>query len=111
RATAAPAVTAAATEKKPAATRPTRRSAAAAPTARTATTASAAPRTSPDIEAGSSYTVRSGDNVWSIAQRSTRSAGEINRMMVAIQNANPDAFYKDNINALKKGAVLRIPER
>ncbi|MGA7297337.1 MAG: FimV/HubP family polar landmark protein, partial [Rhodanobacteraceae bacterium] len=60
---------------------------------------------------GASYTAQSGDSVWSIAKRSTARAGNINRMMVAIQRANPDAFYKDNINALKKGAVLRIPAR
>src|SRR5688572_30378946 len=32
-------------------------------------------------------------------------------MMVAILRANPDAFFKDNVNALKRGAILRIPAR
>lgn len=65
----------------------------------------------PSIEMGGSYTARAGDSVWSVAKRATSRAGNINRMMLAIQRANPDAFYKDNINALKKGAVLRIPDR
>lgn len=30
-------------------------------------------------------------------------------MMVALFRANPDAFYRDNINALKSGARLRVP--
>ena len=28
---------------------------------------------------------------------------------LALLQANPNAFYKDNINALKRGAILRIP--
>ena len=30
-------------------------------------------------------------------------------MMLALKQANPDAFYRDNINALKSGVVLRVP--
>jgi pilus assembly protein FimV len=30
-------------------------------------------------------------------------------MMLALKQSNPDAFYRDNINALKSGAVLRVP--
>lgn len=30
-------------------------------------------------------------------------------MMVAILRANPQAFYMDNVSALKKGVILRIP--
>jgi pilus assembly protein FimV len=32
-------------------------------------------------------------------------------MLLALKQANPDAFYRDNINALKTGAVLRVPSR
>jgi pilus assembly protein FimV len=42
--------------------------------------------------------------------RSTAPAGvDFKQMMVALQQANPDAFYRENINALKSGAVLRVP--
>ena len=42
--------------------------------------------------------------------RSTAPAGvDIKQMMLALQQANPDAFYRGNINALKSGAVLRVP--
>jgi pilus assembly protein FimV len=33
----------------------------------------------------------------------------VNQMMLALLKSNPNAFYKNNINALKRGAVLRIP--
>ncbi|MBS0569811.1 MAG: fimbrial protein FimV [Proteobacteria bacterium] len=35
----------------------------------------------------------------------------LNAMMLALLKANPNAFYRDNINALKRGAILRIPTR
>ncbi len=77
--------------------------AAAAPVSTAATSGS-------ELAPGSNYTVAAGDTTWEIAERST-SPGNVNRMMLAIQRANPDAFYEDNINALKTGAVLRIPTR
>jgi pilus assembly protein FimV len=33
----------------------------------------------------------------------------VNQMMLALLKANPKAFYQDNINALKRGSILRIP--
>ncbi|HTI96654.1 MAG TPA: FimV/HubP family polar landmark protein [Rudaea sp.] len=33
----------------------------------------------------------------------------LDAMMLAMLKANPNAFYRDNINALKRGAILRIP--
>ena len=43
--------------------------------------------------------------------RATRpdDATNLNEMMLALLKANPNAFYKDNINALKRGAILRLP--
>ncbi len=60
-------------------------------------------------ERSDSYTVREGDALYDIAG-DNRGDATINQMMVAMLRANPSAFYKDNINALKKGAVLRIPD-
>lgn len=37
------------------------------------------------------------------------SSTDLNRLMLALYRANPQAFFKPNINALKTGAVLRIP--
>ncbi len=58
------------------------------------------------------YAVNAGDTLWSIAQRSRPDDSvTINQMMLALLRANPDAFIGNNINRLKKGAVLRIPGR
>jgi pilus assembly protein FimV len=54
--------------------------------------------------------VRRGDTLWSIAEPYAREKGvSINQMMLAIQEANPQSFGKNNINNLKSGMVLRIP--
>jgi pilus assembly protein FimV len=55
-----------------------------------------------------SVTVQRGQNLSTIARDHT-SGADINQMLLALHKANPDAFYRDNINALKTGAVLRIP--
>ncbi len=53
--------------------------------------------------------VGKGDTLYAIAKSATSSDVSVNQMMLAIQQANPDAFIKNNVNLLKKGAVLRIP--
>ena len=58
---------------------------------------------------GSSYTVRSNDTLWQIASSlKPGAASGINRMMMALYRANPDAFA-GNINQLRAGAILRLP--
>ena len=52
--------------------------------------------------------VAAGDTLWSIASSNAQGVS-VAQMMLAIQRANPDAFLRDNINLLRKGAVLRIP--
>ncbi len=56
--------------------------------------------------------VVANESLWSIAARVRPDEGvSIQRMMFAILEANREAFFLDNINSLKKGAVLRIPGR
>jgi pilus assembly protein FimV len=54
--------------------------------------------------------VESGDTLSAIA-RETRvgRAGTVDQMMLALYKANPNAFYNTNINALKRGVILRVP--
>ncbi|WP_346836991.1 FimV/HubP family polar landmark protein [Microbulbifer sp. SAOS-129_SWC] len=54
--------------------------------------------------------VSSNDTLWEIAQQS-RVGHEfsVQQTMLAIQRLNPEAFINNNINLLKKGAVLRLP--
>jgi pilus assembly protein FimV len=57
------------------------------------------------------YTVERNDTLWRISSRVTPggSRREINRTMIALFRANPAAF-NGNINRLRAGSVLRIPE-
>lgn len=66
----------------------------------------------PTYSADSYGPVGSGDTLWTIAQGTRPDASvSMNQMMLALLRANPDAFIDNNINRLKKGAVLRIPGR
>ncbi|MFA6229447.1 MAG: FimV/HubP family polar landmark protein [Rhodanobacter sp.] len=53
--------------------------------------------------------VSSGQTLSGIARSTAPSGVDVQQMMLALKQANPDAFYRDNINALKSGAVLRVP--
>ena len=56
------------------------------------------------------YRVASGDTAWSIARKIKPDDASIMQSLAAIKQANPQAFINDNINLLKKGAVLRLPD-
>ncbi len=57
-----------------------------------------------------SVTTKAGDSLYVIANANKPSAStSLDQMMVAILRLNPQAFYQDNINALKKGQILRMP--
>jgi pilus assembly protein FimV len=51
------------------------------------------------------------DTLWDIAL-SVRpdSSASVHQTMLALQRLNPDAFIRSNINLLKKGQVLRVPD-
>ncbi|MFV2031558.1 MAG: FimV family protein, partial [Gammaproteobacteria bacterium] len=51
-----------------------------------------------------------GDTLWSLADRFKDSEHSINQVMLALQRSNPEAFGDNNINYLKIGAVLRVPD-
>ncbi len=53
--------------------------------------------------------VERGQTLSGIAQSTAPAGVDVQQMMLALKQANPDAFYRDNINALKSGAVLRVP--
>lgn len=58
------------------------------------------------------YTVQRGDTLYRIASENRPDDQvSVDQMMLALQSSNPDAFYHDNINNLKSGAILRIPTR
>ena len=88
---------------------PAQRSAPAAvkPLAPAAPAAPVAPAAKP-LE-GNEYKTTANDTLWEIAQRA-RSGGSVHQAMLAIQDLNPDAFIGGNINRLKSGQVLRLPD-
>lgn len=53
--------------------------------------------------------VEAGDTLWKIATRYNSGFSSPQQMMVAIFNNNPNAFQNNDMNFLKKGAVLEIP--
>ena len=93
---AAPAPTAPPPVAKEAAPSPAPKSAAPAPRA-----------VAPSAAAGEYGPVKKGETLSGIA--GGLDAGDLNQVMLALLKANPKAFYRDNVNALKSGAVLRIP--
>ncbi|MGH8350262.1 MAG: FimV/HubP family polar landmark protein, partial [Pseudomonas sp.] len=58
----------------------------------------------------SRYTTSPRDTLWEIAAKA-RNGGSIQQTMLAIQALNPDAFIDGNINRLKTGQVLRMPDQ
>ena len=81
--------------------------AAVQPTAPAAPSAPAAPAAMP-LD-GNEYKTTANDTLWEIAQRA-RAGGSVHQAMLAIQDLNPDAFIGGNINRLKSGQVLRLPD-
>ncbi|AYG44151.1 LysM peptidoglycan-binding domain-containing protein [Pseudomonas sp. Leaf58] len=70
----------------------------------------AAGNVAPAVTGASSYTTQRRDTLWQIAARNTQ-GGSIQQTMIAIQALNPDAFIGNNINQLKVGQVLRLPDQ
>jgi FimV-like protein len=59
--------------------------------------------------AGNEYKTTANDNLWDIANRA-RAGGSVHQAMLAIQELNPQAFIDNNINRMKSGQVLRLPD-
>lgn len=70
----------------------------------------AAANVNPATSSAGSYTTKRRDTLWQIAARNTQGGGSVQQTMIAIQALNPDAFIGNNINQLKVGQVLRLPD-
>jgi pilus assembly protein FimV len=68
----------------------------------------AAPAPASRAISGNEYKTTANDTLWEIAQRV--GGGSVNQTMLAIQDLNPDAFIGGNINRMKSGQVLRLPD-
>ncbi|MEW8079524.1 MAG: FimV/HubP family polar landmark protein [Candidatus Thiodiazotropha endolucinida] len=54
--------------------------------------------------------VQPNDNLWNIAKGMQRSDESVEQVMMALQRHNPSAFINNNVNNLKVGKILRLPE-
>ncbi|WP_292993885.1 FimV/HubP family polar landmark protein [Nitrosomonas sp.] len=55
--------------------------------------------------------VNRGDTLSSIARQVLPAGVDLNQMLVALYRANRDAFIADNMNLLRTGVVLKIPDK
>lgn len=82
---------------------------AAAPAARPVAPA-AAPRPAPAQEAARSVSVQRGDTAGAIALANRPAGVSLDQMLVAMLRGNPDAFIDNNVNRMKAGVVLDMPD-
>lgn len=68
--------------------------------------AAAAPRPTP----ADGVKVQAGDTAGRLANTYRPASVSLDQMLVAMQRANPDAFIQGNVNRLKAGAVLQMPD-
>lgn len=54
--------------------------------------------------------VGSGDTLWGVAERVKPPQASVQQMMVALLEANPDVFPSGNINDMRAGQTLRVPD-
>jgi pilus assembly protein FimV len=55
--------------------------------------------------------VRRGETLSQIAERTRYPGASLEQMLVALFRSNPDAFMDNNMNRLKAGPILRVPNR
>ena len=66
--------------------------------------------TSKQPKRGSAYLVKTTDTLWSIATAAAPDGATIEQTMLAIVAENPTAFHAQNVNGLKSGYVLQLPD-
>ena len=80
---------------------------AAAPAAPTSPASPAAPA---KPAAANTYEVKRGDTLGAIAKQHLTPGVSLNQMLIAIFRANEDAFIRGNVNLVRTGKILNIPE-
>ena len=61
--------------------------------------------------AGGEYgPIKRGETLWTIAANVKPEGVSLKQMLLAILRRNPDAFINNNINRMKAGAMLRVPD-
>ncbi|NLR73973.1 FimV/HubP family polar landmark protein [Leeia aquatica] len=69
-------------------------------------------KTEPAAEpASGDYTVKRGDTLASIAGRNKYDDVSLEQMLVGLYQANPDAFERNNMNRMKVGSIIKVPDQ
>lgn len=71
---------------------------------------SAAPAKPPSASEIDDYHVKNGDTLGRIANQTKPEGVSLDQMLVALQRANPHAFIGKNINRLRSGHILSVPD-
>ncbi len=58
---------------------------------------------------GDRYMIKRDDTLWSIAERARPDGTSVHQTMLDIQRLNPDAFINNNINRVKAGYIIYLP--
>lgn len=86
-------------------------SATASSSAALAAAASASAPNAATISNASTITVNAGDTLWELALRVRPDASvSVQQTMLALQSMNPNAFIGGNINRVRRGEILQVPE-
>jgi pilus assembly protein FimV len=75
-----------------------------------AATAPSAP-TEPVTPRGNEYTVKPGDTMGRIAASMKPDGVSLEQALMGIFRGNPDAFINNNVNLVRSGKILRVPEK
>jgi pilus assembly protein FimV len=99
----------AATTPPPATVAPRTTSTPKASAQRPATAAATAPAAAPASVNGDQLTVKKGDTASKIANSIKPAGVSLDQMLVAMLRSNPEAFVNDNLNRIRAGAVINVP--
>jgi pilus assembly protein FimV len=64
-----------------------------------------------ETQGAQSYEVKKGNTLGAIARQYRPDGVTFNQMLIALQRANEDAFIRNNINLVRAGRILNIPDR
>jgi len=78
--------------------------------ASTTAVGAAAPHASTRRVPAGAIAVRPGDTMFAISRRHAVDGVSIYQLMMALQRANPQAFIHDNVNLVRAGASLAVPD-
>ncbi len=91
--------------------RPLEAASAPAPAVAPAPTPAPKPAAAPESKPPATREVKKGDTLGAIARENLRPGITYNQMLIALYRANREAFIRDNINLVRAGQILDVPDQ